>query len=199
MRDPSAHLLTAVACRFRAARPVCRAHGWCRRRSVLGPLAVDALDGGYDGLLLAGDAAGFIDPMTGDGLRFAVRGGELAALAALAALANGWPGVTRTARSASAAGSSRASGASTGRCARSWRHPSRWPVRRRRRASRPGWSARSSPGPAIASWPSREHADAGDARARLRADGHRGEPRCRETSALSGHGEASSRTATSTG
>ena len=36
-----------------------------------------------DGLLLAGDAAGFIDPMTGDGLRFAVRGGELAAAAAL--------------------------------------------------------------------------------------------------------------------
>jgi flavin-dependent dehydrogenase len=39
------------------------------------------------GLLLAGDAAGFIDPMTGDGLRFAIRGGELAAEAALAALA----------------------------------------------------------------------------------------------------------------
>ena len=36
------------------------------------------------GLLLAGDAAGFIDPMTGDGLRFALRGGELAAHAALA-------------------------------------------------------------------------------------------------------------------
>jgi flavin-dependent dehydrogenase len=38
------------------------------------------------GLLLAGDAAGFIDPMTGDGLRFAVRGGELAGAVALAAL-----------------------------------------------------------------------------------------------------------------
>ena len=45
------------------------------------------------GLLLAGDAAGFIDPMTGDGLRFAVRGGELAAEAALDALAHGWNGV----------------------------------------------------------------------------------------------------------
>jgi len=45
---------------------------------VLGPLAVDAADAGMPGLLLAGDAAGFIDPMTGDGLRFAVRGGELA-------------------------------------------------------------------------------------------------------------------------
>src|SRR6185295_5956305 len=33
---------------------------------VLGPLAVDASAAGVDGLLLAGDAAGFIDPMTGD-------------------------------------------------------------------------------------------------------------------------------------
>jgi flavin-dependent dehydrogenase len=55
--------------------------------AVLGPLAVDASAAGVDGLLLAGDAAGFIDPMTGDGLRFAVRGGELAAEAALASLA----------------------------------------------------------------------------------------------------------------
>src|SRR5205807_481278 len=45
------------------------------------------------GLLLAGDAAGFIDPVTGDGLRFAVRGGELAATAALEALEHGWSGV----------------------------------------------------------------------------------------------------------
>jgi geranylgeranyl reductase family protein len=57
------------------------------RPTVIGPLAVDARDAGVDGLLLAGDAAGFVDPMTGDGLRFAVRGGELAADAALAALA----------------------------------------------------------------------------------------------------------------
>jgi flavin-dependent dehydrogenase len=54
---------------------------------VVGPLAVDARSAGIDGLLLAGDAAGFIDPMTGDGMRFAVRGGELAARAALAQLA----------------------------------------------------------------------------------------------------------------
>jgi flavin-dependent dehydrogenase len=54
---------------------------------VLGPLAVDARAAGVPGLLLAGDAAGFIDPMTGDGLRFAIRGGELAAEVALAALA----------------------------------------------------------------------------------------------------------------
>jgi flavin-dependent dehydrogenase len=60
---------------------------------VLGPLAVDVPRAAIDGLLLAGDAAGFIDPMTGDGLRFAVQGGELAALAALGALEHGWPGV----------------------------------------------------------------------------------------------------------
>ena len=60
---------------------------------VLGPLAVDIENAAIDGLLLAGDAAGFIDPMTGDGLRFAVHGAELAALAALQALEHGWAGV----------------------------------------------------------------------------------------------------------
>lgn len=50
----------------------------------LGPLAVDVRAAGMPGVLFAGDAAGFIDPMTGDGLRFALRGGELAARAALA-------------------------------------------------------------------------------------------------------------------
>jgi flavin-dependent dehydrogenase len=46
---------------------------------MLGPMAVDANAAGEPGLLLAGDAAGFIDPMTGDGLRFALMGAELAA------------------------------------------------------------------------------------------------------------------------
>lgn len=50
--------------------------------SVLGPMAVDTTIAGAPGLLLAGDAAGFIDPMTGDGLRFAFRGAELAAATA---------------------------------------------------------------------------------------------------------------------
>ena len=72
--------------RFRDSRMV-------RRPIVLGPVATDALAGTIDGLILAGDAAGFIDPMTGDGLRFAVRGGELAALAAMRALEHGWTGV----------------------------------------------------------------------------------------------------------
>ena len=60
---------------------------------ILGPLAVDAIGQPLDGLLTAGDASGFIDPMTGDGLRFAIRGAELAADAALQALEHGWTGV----------------------------------------------------------------------------------------------------------
>lgn len=88
--DPAALLLDAIAGepelrdRFASARMT-------TAPSVLGPLAVDASAAGAPGLLLAGDAAGFIDPMTGDGLRFAVRGAELAAGLALAALA-GQPG-----------------------------------------------------------------------------------------------------------
>lgn len=62
---------------------------------VLGPLAVDAARAGCSGLLLAGDAAGFIDPMTGDGLRFAIRGGELAAEAAIEELTSGVPAFER--------------------------------------------------------------------------------------------------------
>jgi flavin-dependent dehydrogenase len=58
---------------------------------VLGPLAVDVRTAGAPGLLLAGDAAGFIDPITGDGLRFALRGAELAAETALEMLARGNP------------------------------------------------------------------------------------------------------------
>jgi geranylgeranyl reductase family protein len=55
----------------------------------LGPLGVDCDVAGAHGLLLAGDASGFVDPMTGDGLRFALRGGELAAREALHALEHG--------------------------------------------------------------------------------------------------------------
>jgi len=57
--------------------------------TVLGPLAVDATGAGRPGLLLAGDAAGFVDPMTGDGLRFALRGGMLAAEAAMREIETG--------------------------------------------------------------------------------------------------------------
>src|SRR5204862_7321870 len=62
---------------------------------LLGPLAVEVTGAAIHALLLAGDATGFIDPMTGDGMRFAVRGAELAAGAALDALEHGWTGVHR--------------------------------------------------------------------------------------------------------
>ena len=75
-----------LAPRFAHARPVAPP-------AILGPMAVDVRPPACDGLLVAGDAAGFIDPMTGDGMRFAIAGGELAALAALAALEHGWDGV----------------------------------------------------------------------------------------------------------
>ena len=90
--DPTRLLYGAIARdpmlreRFEAARLV-------RAPTVLGPLAVETVGQAPNGLLLAGDAAGFVDPMTGDGLRFAARGGELAALAALDALEHGWNGV----------------------------------------------------------------------------------------------------------
>jgi geranylgeranyl reductase family protein len=70
--------------RFRRARRVSAV-------TVLGPLAVEARASGCPGMLLAGDAAGFVDPMTGDGIRFALRGGELAAEAALRELQSGQP------------------------------------------------------------------------------------------------------------
>lgn len=59
--------------------------------SVLGPMAVDTRAVGEPGLLLAGDAAGFIDPITGDGLRFALAGAELAAAVTLDVLSGRTP------------------------------------------------------------------------------------------------------------
>ena len=73
-RDPE------LLARFHKAKPVAAP-------TVLGPMAVDAHAAGEPGMLLAGDAAGFIDPMTGDGLHFALAGAELAANVALDVLA----------------------------------------------------------------------------------------------------------------
>lgn len=53
------------------------------RPVVLGPVAVDVSLAGVPGLLLAGDASGFVDPMTGDGLRLAIDGAQLAAAIAV--------------------------------------------------------------------------------------------------------------------
>lgn len=89
--DDPATLLRAAIAREPELRERFAAARMTSGPSVLGPLAVDAIGAGAPGILLAGDAAGFIDPMTGDGLRFAVRGAELAATLALAAL-SGAPG-----------------------------------------------------------------------------------------------------------
>ncbi|MGH9385018.1 MAG: NAD(P)/FAD-dependent oxidoreductase [Vicinamibacterales bacterium] len=61
---------------------------------MLGPMAVDAEVAGAPGLLLTGDAAGFIDPMTGDGLRLALTGSEIAAEVALEVLDGRLPAVS---------------------------------------------------------------------------------------------------------
>jgi flavin-dependent dehydrogenase len=94
LRNPAAVLRTALAADPLLRERCADAH-LVSEVTVLGPLAVDVPSPRMvpDGLLLAGDAAGFIDPITGDGLRFAVCGGELAAHAALQALEHGWPSV----------------------------------------------------------------------------------------------------------
>jgi menaquinone-9 beta-reductase len=79
--DPSALLRDSIAGDEQLAPRFARAR-LVTRPVVIGPLAVDSSRGDIAGLLLAGDAAGFIDPMTGDGLRFAVEGALLAARAA---------------------------------------------------------------------------------------------------------------------
>ena len=81
----------ALRGRFRDARPA-------GRLTMIGPLAVNAASRDIPGLLVAGDAAGFIDPMTGDGMRFALRGAELAAGEALRLLEEGTEGPWRLAQ-----------------------------------------------------------------------------------------------------
>ncbi|TAK17041.1 MAG: hypothetical protein EPO35_04095 [Acidobacteria bacterium] len=79
-RDPE------LSRRFATAEPV-------EPVSVLGPLAVDASSAGLPGLFLVGDAAGFVDPMTGDGLNLAMRGALVAADEAMRVLESGdWTG-----------------------------------------------------------------------------------------------------------
>lgn len=90
LNDPQKVLRTAIE-RHAALRDRLASARLVTRPIVLGPLAVDTCAAGVSGLLLAGDAAGFIDPITGDGLRFAVRGAELAAEAALEMLKTGNP------------------------------------------------------------------------------------------------------------
>jgi len=92
LADPAA-LLTAMLARDPLLRDRAANARLISAPAVLGPLAVDVRAAEIDGLLLAGDASGFIDPITGDGMRFATHGAELAAAAALRALEDGWSGV----------------------------------------------------------------------------------------------------------
>jgi len=56
---------------------------------ALGPLAYQVTPPRHGGVLLVGDAAGFYDPLTGEGVFSALRGAELAADTATRALASG--------------------------------------------------------------------------------------------------------------
>jgi flavin-dependent dehydrogenase len=77
-RNPAQLLLDVVNTDGQLAERFARA-ALVDRVQVLGPMAVDARVAGVDGLLLAGDAAGFVDPITGDGLRLALESATLVA------------------------------------------------------------------------------------------------------------------------
>ena len=77
--------LNGLADRLGSARPVAPVR-------CLGPLAHRATRVTAPGALLIGDAAGFLDPFTGEGIHAALRSAELAVGAALPALLAGPPG-----------------------------------------------------------------------------------------------------------
>ena len=62
---------------------------------AIGPLALEARRVSAPGAVLVGDAAGFYDPFTGEGVTLALRGAELAAEVAHGALVTGSPDLRR--------------------------------------------------------------------------------------------------------
>lgn len=70
-------------------------HGWAERALPVKGQFIPAGDfretPGQGAILLAGDAAGFVDPITGEGIAHAMHSGEMAAQAAAEALAQGRP------------------------------------------------------------------------------------------------------------
>ena len=78
----SSRLETFLVARVRQLRHLARRLAGARREAPLqamGPLAYRVTPPRYGGVLLVGDAAGFYDPFTGEGLFTALRGAELAA------------------------------------------------------------------------------------------------------------------------
>ena len=117
----------------------------CGKPRAIGPLALQCRDVAVAGAVLVGDAAGFYDPFTGEGVTLALRTGELAAEAIDAALRGRrgrWAGWPRTPRPAIAPPAT--SSASTGCCR--WRCRGRTP----RTRSRAGW--RAAPTSPTGSW-----------------------------------------------
>ncbi len=77
------HSAPAVADRFRDARLSGRATGWPL------PVSSERRNTVFDGVMLAGDAASLVDPLTGEGIYTALVSGRSAARAALAGLRAG--------------------------------------------------------------------------------------------------------------
>ena len=77
--EQSLKALPGIAAELAGAERVTRVRG-------LGPLARNVRHVAGNGYLAVGDAAGFFDPLTGEGVHRALRGGELAAMATLDAL-----------------------------------------------------------------------------------------------------------------
>jgi flavin-dependent dehydrogenase len=88
----SARLEDFFAARVRQLPHLARRLAGARRvapLAALGPLAVAVTPPRHGGVLLVGDAAGFYDPFTGEGIFAALRGAELAAEVAVRALRAG--------------------------------------------------------------------------------------------------------------
>ncbi|HKA63012.1 MAG TPA: NAD(P)/FAD-dependent oxidoreductase [Methylomirabilota bacterium] len=91
-RPFSGRLETFFAARLKQLRRVpARIHGMRPEGPLMamGPLAYRVDDPRVDGVMLAGDAAGFYDPFTGEGLYTALRSAEMLAEVAHAALSTG--------------------------------------------------------------------------------------------------------------
>jgi flavin-dependent dehydrogenase len=83
--DPNRFWLSMIE-RFPALRERIHPDGIVRAVMATGPFATWSRHVVADGALLVGDAADFFDPFTGEGIRSALRGGEMASTALIEAL-----------------------------------------------------------------------------------------------------------------